>query len=66
MSPNAASANLTIRLTISQWFRDSSGGLLDPATANKDQPNESLVNNNIQNSMKAFEDKDHDGDERDG
>ncbi|MBI4499895.1 MAG: hypothetical protein HY700_01920 [Gemmatimonadetes bacterium] len=66
VSADAASANLTIRLTISQWFRTLAGGLLDPGTANKGGQNESLVNNNIQNSMKAFEDKDHDGDERDG
>jgi hypothetical protein len=66
VTEGGSAVNLTIRLTISQWFQSSGGTLLNPATANKGGPNESLVNNNIQNSMKAFEDKDHNGDERDG
>ena len=61
-----ASTNLTIRVFLGDWFRDGSGRLVDPASANKDGPNESLVSNNIQRSMKAFEDRDGDGDERDG
>ena len=40
--------------------------LIDPATANQGGANKSLVDNNIKNSIKAFEDDDHDGDERDG
>jgi len=34
---------------------------VSPASANKGQPNESIVANNIQNSFKAFEDDDRDG-----
>jgi len=58
--------NLTIRVTLATWFRSQAGGLLDPITGNKGGPNESVIKNNIQQSMKAFEDRDGDGDERDG
>jgi len=37
--------------------------LIDPATANKGGANENLVKENIKRSMKAFEDKDRDGNE---
>lgn len=62
-----AAANLTIRLDVSRWFRNvSSGALIDPATANVGGANEGIVKENIKNSIKAFEDHDRDGDERDG
>jgi hypothetical protein len=53
--------NVTIFVEIDTWFRDQDGTLVDPATANKGGPNESDVKNNIQNSLKAFEDPDGDG-----
>ena len=54
--------NITLRVDISGWFLNGSKtALIDPASANKGQPNESLVANNIQNSFDAFEDDDHDG-----
>ncbi len=59
------STNVTIRVDLSAWFRTASGGLLDPATANKGNPNENLVKDNIKNSMEAFEDEDRDGDDTD-
>lgn len=58
--------NLTIRVTLANWFRTGSGTLVSPASANKGGPNEGLVKENIKNSFKAFEDKDRDGDDRDG
>jgi hypothetical protein len=58
--------NLTIRVTIASWFKTGSGALVDPATANKGGTNEGLVKENIKVSFKAFEDKDSDGDDRDG
>jgi hypothetical protein len=59
--------NLTIRLDLSSWFRNGSAGpLVSPASGNAGGANESLIKDNIKNSIKAFEDHDHDGDERDG
>jgi hypothetical protein len=64
---SGATTNLTIRLDVSTWFRSGAAGpLVNPATANAGGANEGLVKNNIKASIKAFEDEDHDGDERDG
>jgi len=47
---------------IATWFLNGAKtALVSPASANKGQPNESIVANNIQNSFKAFEDDDRDG-----
>jgi len=54
--------NITLRVDVSGWFLNGpKTSLIDPASANKGQPNESVVANNIQNSFDAFEDDDHDG-----
>lgn len=58
--------NLTIRVVLADWFRSADGKLIDPATANKGGANENLVKENIKRSMKAFEDRDRDGDEQEG
>lgn len=64
---SGTATNLTIRIDVSTWFKNAStGALLDPSTANPGGTNESIVSNNIKNSIKAFEDRNHDGDERDG
>lgn len=61
-----AATNVTIRFDVSTWFLDSPGGdLFNPATASTGQPNESIAEENIKNSIKAFEDRDKDGDETD-
>ena len=57
--------NVTIRFDVSTWFVDGTGSLFNPATASTGQPNESLAEENIKNSIKAFEDKDKDGDDTD-
>lgn len=57
--------NVTIRFDVSTWFVDQLGDLFDPATASTGQPNESIAEENIQNSIKAFEDQDKDGDDTD-
>jgi hypothetical protein len=57
----SGSADLTLRVDLDRWFRDDAGALLDPATANKGEPNEGQVKNNIQNGFEAFEDADRDG-----
>ncbi len=55
--------NVTLRMDVSTWFVRSDGSLVDPRTANKGGPNESLVEQNIEDSIEAFEDDDHDGDD---
>ncbi len=58
--------NVTIRFDLSTWFVDESGNFFDPATALKGGPNEDLAEDNIENSIEAFEDEDEDGHEDDG
>jgi hypothetical protein len=64
VTASGASANLTILLDVSTWFRQpGSGALIDPATANEGGANENVVRDNIKNSIEAFEDDDRDGEE---
>ena len=60
------STNVTIQVNLSDWFRDLSGGLVDPSTGNKGGANEGLVKENIKRSMKGFEDRDRDGVDEEG
>jgi len=60
-----SSTNVTIRVDLSKWFVDGSGNLVDPDTGNKGGENESLIKENIKQSIEAFEDKDRDGDDTD-
>ena len=53
--------NLTLTLDVSTWFVDSAGGLVDPRSANKGGENEKLVEDNIEQSIDAFEDRDLNG-----
>jgi hypothetical protein len=53
--------NVTVLIDLSSWFVDGSGNLVDPATGNKGGANESLVKENIKQSIEAFEDENHDG-----
>ena len=54
--------NVTLRLDVAAWFLNEAGSaLVDPATANKGQPNESVVTNRIHDSVDAFHDDDRDG-----
>lgn len=64
VSDTTTSTNLTIRVVLADWFKSSSGSLINPTTANVGGANEGIVKENIKVSMKAFEDADHDGDER--
>jgi len=57
----SSTINITIFVDLSAWFRDQAGGLVDPATANTGGQNESLVEDNIKQSMEAFEDDDRNG-----
>jgi len=57
-----ATANVTLRLDLATWFLTADKtALIDPATANRGQPNESLVQDNIRTSVAAFRDDDQDG-----
>lgn len=62
---DASATNVTIRFDVSTWFVDRDGNLFNPATATTGEPNESIAEGNIQDSAKAFEDKDGDGDDTD-
>jgi hypothetical protein len=59
----SGSTNVTIFVDIDGWFRTAAGALVNPASANKGEPNESLVTENIKQSLEAFEDPDGDGSE---
>ncbi len=62
---NTMNTNLTIRVGLSDWFRDQSGMLVDPAEGNKGGQYESIIKENIKQSIEAFEDQDGDGDDLD-
>ncbi|HEX9573168.1 MAG TPA: hypothetical protein VF994_03670 [Myxococcales bacterium] len=49
--------NVTLNVDPSSWFGGSGAARLDPRSAS----NKSAIENNIQNSMKVFEDNDHNG-----
>lgn len=57
----AGSNNVTIQVDLSRWFKNSSGALIDPSTANPGQPNASTVTANIKASLRALDDDDRDG-----
>ncbi|HEV2671867.1 MAG TPA: hypothetical protein VGU74_12305 [Gemmatimonadales bacterium] len=60
-------ANVTLRVDVSTWFVNGGGtALVDPASANKGQPNENVVRDRIEASFEAFRDDNHDGHDDDG
>lgn len=61
VATEAAATDLTLLVDLDRWFRDAANGLVDPASANSGGANESLVEHNIQSTLHAFEDEDHDG-----
>ncbi len=61
-----ASTNITITVGLDGWFVDGSGIVVNPATGNKGGENESLIKENIKNSIEAFEDSNRDGKEDSG
>jgi hypothetical protein len=61
VTPESGPANVTLTVDISTWFVAADGTLVDPSTANKDQPNEELVEGNIEASIEGFRDDDRDG-----
>lgn len=61
VADSMSNVNVTLRVDLSGWFLDGSGGLVDPATANKGGANDHLVQDNIRDSFHAFRDDDRDG-----
>ena len=57
----SASTDLTLFVDLNVWFRNESGQLVDPASANTGGANESLVKSNITSNLHAFEDENRDG-----
>ena len=57
--------NITLRIGLSDWFRDQAGMLIDPAEGNKGGQYENMIKENIKQSIEAFEDRDGDGDDLD-
>ncbi|MBK8003165.1 MAG: hypothetical protein IPK12_04245 [Gemmatimonadetes bacterium] len=61
---DAAGASVTLRVDIARWFANqANSGLIDPASANKGGQYEGEVKSNIEASINAFEDDDHDGED---
>jgi hypothetical protein len=52
-----ASVDVTMKVDVDTWFRDSGGNFVDPSDPN----NDILVRDNIRRSFHAFEDENHDG-----
>jgi hypothetical protein len=61
VTDTTTTANVTILVSLAAWFRAQNGSLLDPATGNTGGQSESLIKENIKQSMEAFEDHDRDG-----
>jgi hypothetical protein len=61
VAENTGPVNLTLSINVTTWFVTSGGSLIDPTSANKGGPNESLVEDNIERSIEIFEDHDRDG-----
>jgi hypothetical protein len=55
--------NVTFRVDMDRWFRQSDGTLVNPDEGNEDGRYEDLIEDNIENSIEGFEDDDRDGDE---
>jgi hypothetical protein len=57
-----AGTTVTLRIDVATWFLNAGGtALVDPASGNKGQANESVVKDRIEASIDAFRDDDHDG-----
>ncbi len=65
ISSAMSSTNLTIVLDVVTWFVDGVGNLIDPASANKGEENEDILEENIRQAFEGFEDKDQDSNDDD-
>ena len=53
----SGTSNVTIDVDVASWFKDAAGGVIDPTNA----ANAEAIAHNIRQSVKAFEDDNHDG-----
>ena len=53
----ATTQNLTIAVDVASWFKDASGGVIDPTNS----ANAEAIEHNIRASFHSFEDDNHDG-----
>ena len=61
LTVDATGGNITIQIDVASWFKNASGALVDPNTANSGGVNEGTVKEQIKRSMSAFDDDDRDG-----
>ncbi|MBI2404259.1 MAG: hypothetical protein HYV20_16285 [Gemmatimonadetes bacterium] len=61
VTDTTTATNVTILVSLAAWFVGPDHKLRDPATGNKGGVNESMIKENIKQSMEAFEDHDFDG-----
>ena len=55
----AGSANVTVKIDVTAWFKDSFGNAIDP----RQSGNAAIIMSNIKRSFHAFEDHDRDGED---
>lgn len=60
VTDTTTATNVTVLVSLAAWFKVN-GKLANPATGNKGGQNESVIKENIKQSMEAFEDHDFDG-----
>ncbi len=63
---SGSTTNITVNVNLDKWFRDSTGKVIDPATANKGGVNAERVSRNIKRSFNAMEDRNRDCRDDDG
>ena len=61
MVVDSTGMNLTVNIDVANWFRSSTGTLIDPSTAGTGGANYSVVADNIKRSFKVYEDDNRDG-----
>jgi hypothetical protein len=61
VTDTTALANVTVKILVGQWFLAPDSTVLNPQTGNAGGPNESLILENIKQSMQAFEDDNRTG-----
>jgi hypothetical protein len=65
VADSTQNVDVTIKVDVSGWFSNGSGGLVDPASASKGGENANLVKDNIRDSFHAFRDDNRDGEDDD-
>ena len=58
---DSAPTTITINLTTAGWFLNGDGSLIDPGQLSASASLQARIRNNIAASLRAFEDRDHDG-----